>query len=103
MCKNFSVDKCLPKHREAFLIRLCKLSELGFREMNQSHRHAYGFEKIEIKPLHFSTLKFISEEVEFPYAYRYKGKNPFLAYRRPSSAVLHIIAIGCDFSAYKHA
>lgn len=106
LCKSKKVnpDKCPKDHKAAFITRLFKLSELSFKEINKSFRHQYGWEKISKKYLCIDLPSFITEEVDFLYAYRYNGKNnPFLAYRRPNTSILHIIAIDYKFSAYKHS
>jgi len=100
--KKFSLNKCDAKHKKALITRLGKLSELGFDEINKSGRHQFGREKINKKSLKFNLPKFITDDVDFLYAFRYNGKHPFLAYRRPNSAILHIIAIDYNFSAYNH-
>lgn len=101
--KKFSLDKCNNRHKKDFITRLTKLTELGFEEINKSGRHQYGNEKIHKKSLKIKIPEFITEDVDFLYAYRYNGrKNPFLAYRRPNSAILHIIAIDYNFSVYDH-
>lgn len=103
LVKKFSLDKCDNIHKKAFITRLCKLAELGFDEINKSGRHQYGNEKINRKSLKFNPPSFITDDVDFLYAYRYNGKNnPFLAYRRPNSAILHIVAIDYNFKAYDH-
>ncbi len=101
--KKYCLDKCDNRHKKEFITRLTKLAELGFEEINKSGRHQYGSEKIAKNSLQFNIPSFITEDVDFLYAYRYNGKkNPFLAYRRPNSAILHIIAIDYNFSAYNH-
>lgn len=102
LCKKYHTNNCPPEHSKALIKRRCILSELGFKEINTSRRHAYGFEKIGIASLRFKIPEFISDEVDFLYAYRYKGKNPFLAHRRPDTNILHILAIDYNFSAYEH-
>lgn len=47
--KDVSIDKCEdPTFFRNFLIRLQKLSELGWKEIRLSHRHGYGMEKIPV-------------------------------------------------------
>jgi len=99
-----SIKDCPKEHKEEFITRLFKLSKLSFKQINTSNRHQYGWEKINKKTLRINLPPFITEEVNFLYAYRYNGKkNPFLAYRRPNTSILHIIAIDYNFSAYNHS
>ena len=101
--KRYDLSKCNKIHQKDLINRLAKLANLGFNEINKSGRHQYGNEKISKDSLKISLPDFITEDVDFLYAYRYNGnKNPFLAYRRPNSAILHIIAIDYNFSVYNH-
>lgn len=101
--KKFGLEKCDKVHKKEFITRLVKLAELGFNEIYKSGRHQYGSEKIPVRDVKFKIPTFITEDVDFLYSYRYNGKkNPFLAYRRPNSAILHILAIDRNFSAYNH-
>lgn len=103
MHKKYDLSKCNNIHKKDFITRLTKLALLGFDEINKSGRHQYGNEKINKKSLKIKMPSFITEDVDFLYAYRYNGKkNPFLAYRRPNSAILHIVAIDYNFSVYNH-
>ncbi|MFZ2430946.1 MAG: hypothetical protein WAW57_07365 [Lutibacter sp.] len=103
LVKKYCLDKCDKRHKTEFITRLAKLSELGFKEINSSDRHSYGCEKISKDSLNIKIPSFITEDVDFLYAYRYNGrKNPFLAYRRPNSSILHIIAIDFNFTVYDH-
>jgi len=101
--KNYNIDKCPTKDKQELITRLAKLAELGFKEIDKSGRHQFGHEKIPRKSLKINLPDFITEDVDFVYAYRYNvKKNPFIAYRRPISPLLHILAIDYNFTLYKH-
>ncbi|MDE7091856.1 MAG: hypothetical protein K2O43_00300, partial [Muribaculaceae bacterium] len=81
-----------------FLIRLKKLSELGWDEIRKSHRHGYGLEKIPqscIKPNTKYLPKFITPEVELD-VFRSNGDNrTFVGYQE--GKVFHIFYIEAKF------
>lgn len=50
--KDVSIDKCKDySFFHDFLIRLQKLSELGWKEIRLSHRHSFGMEKIPVEDI----------------------------------------------------
>ena len=50
--KDVSIDKCKDfSFFHDFLMRLQKLSELGWKEIRISHRHSYGMEKIPVEEI----------------------------------------------------
>lgn len=50
--KDISIDRC-KDHAffHDFLIRLQKLSDLGWKEIRRSHRHSFGMEKIPVEEI----------------------------------------------------
>jgi len=50
--KDISIDKCKDSSFfHDFLIRLQKLSDLGWKEIRLSHRHSFGMEKIPVEEI----------------------------------------------------
>lgn len=75
--KNISINKCNDaSFFRDFLIRLQKLSELGWEKIRTSHRHAYGMENIpreQIVP-QAQIPSFITREVNLS-VFRANGDN----------------------------
>lgn len=62
-----------------FLMRLRKLSELGWKEIKVSGRHSYGMEKISINDIHPQLPSCITPEVKHLHVFRATGKKlPFV-------------------------
>jgi len=62
-----------------FLLRLKKLSELGWKEIRTSQRHGFGMEKIPIDIIHPQLPSCITPEVNHLHVFRATGNNlPFI-------------------------
>ena len=62
-----------------FLMRLQKLSELGWKEIRQSPRHAYGMEKIPVGKIKPQLPKCVTPDVKHLHVFRATGSNlPFV-------------------------
>lgn len=62
-----------------FLLRLKKLSELGWKEIRQSGRHSFGMEKISVGQIHPQLPSCITPEVTHLHVFRATGSNlPFV-------------------------
>lgn len=62
-----------------FLMRLKKLSELGWKEIRGSHRHGFGMEKIPTENIHPKLPSCITPEVKHLHVFRATGGNlPFV-------------------------
>lgn len=85
-----------------FIERLQKLQQLGWNEINKSHRHSFGYEKIPIEAIIPELPDFVTPDVNFLFAFRYTGDNrPFLAMR--NGDILHVIFIEANFGdIYDH-
>lgn len=84
-----------------FLIRLKKLSELGWKEINKSGKHSFGKEIIPQNMIKHQLPSIITPEVNL-YAFRAKGDNhPFVGYRENN--IFHILYIEANFGdIYDH-
>jgi hypothetical protein len=102
---DVSIKKCNDsKFFYDFLMRLRKLSELGWNEIRNSHKHAYGLEPIplrEIKPKMLSES--ITPDVKNLQAFRASGNNlPFVGIRM-SNNCFRILFIEARFGdIYNH-
>ena len=83
----------------SFLQRLQKLSELGWKNIRTSHRHAYGLEKIPISQLNANIKNFppfITPEVKELDVFRATGDNrTFVGFQK--NKVFHILFIEATF------
>lgn len=62
-----------------FLLRLQKLSDLGWKEIRKSNRHSFGMEKISVNAIKPSLPKCITPDVEYLHVFRATGSNlPFV-------------------------
>lgn len=84
-----------------FLIRLRKLSQLGWKMIDQSSRHGFGLEKIPQGILRHRLPQEITPEVPI-FAFRATGDNhPFVGFRE--GKIFHIIFIESQFGeVYQH-
>ena len=84
-----------------FLLRLKKLSELGWNEINTAERHGFGWEKIPREILKHNLPQEITPEVPL-LAFRATGDNlPFVGFR--DGKVFHIVFIEAGFGdIYNH-
>lgn len=85
-----------------FLIRLKKLSELGWKEIAKSDRKSYGTENIPLAQIHPSKPSFLTPDVNELICFRANGDNrPFLGFRNGN--IFHVIFIEANFNdIYDH-
>jgi hypothetical protein len=86
-----------------FIIRLKKLSELGWDEIRKSARHSFGTEKIPKNKIKKSVFpKIVTPDVQYLTVFRTKGNNlPFVGIQE--GIVFHILFIECEFGdIYDH-
>lgn len=85
-----------------FLMRLKKLSVLGWKEIRQSQRHSFGMEKISIDQIHPQLPTFVTPEVKYLHAFRATGNNlPFVGLE--IQKVFRVLFIEANFGdIYNH-
>ncbi len=85
-----------------FLMRLKKLSELGWKEIRQSHRHGFGMEKIPVDVIRPKLPPYITPEVKYLHVFRATGENlPFVGIQVEN--VFRVLFIETKFGdIYKH-
>jgi len=101
---DISIKKCTdPKFFYDFLMRLQKLSALGWAEIRKSHRHAYGLEPIPLYKIRPQVLPdSITPDVKHLHAFRAGGNNlPFLGIQLNN--IFRILFIEANFGdIYEH-
>lgn len=85
-----------------FITRLAKLCNLSWDEINKSHRHSFGTEKLPVDQIKPSLPPFVTPDVSHLTVFRANGDNrPFLGLRKDN--VFHIIFIEEAFGdVYNH-
>ena len=99
---DFSFRDCQDgRFFSAFLLRLKKLSELGWKEIEKSDRHSFGMEKIPREIIKHRIPPQITPEVPL-FAFRAAGNNlPFVGFRE--GKVFHIVFVEASFGdIYDH-
>ena len=95
-----------PKDKDGFyaefILRLKKLSNLGWSEINKSHRHSWGTEKIPVEQIKLQKPKFITPDITDLIVFRATGdKRPFLGIRKDN--IFHVVFIEENFGdVYDH-
>jgi len=80
-CFKYLSDVSIKKCKNSnffydFLMRLQKLSELGWTEIRKSHKHAYGLEPIPVFKIKPQVLpECITPDVKYLHAFRASGNN----------------------------
>lgn len=86
----------------SFLMRLKKLSELGWKEIRISKPHSFGTEKIPVSEIKPQLPSFITPDITELTVFRASGDNrPFLGFQ--TGNVFHVIFIEAVFNdIYDH-
>ncbi|MGE0561963.1 MAG: hypothetical protein AB7O47_09115 [Flavobacteriales bacterium] len=98
--KNYNLDNCDEKEKSSLIEQMAKLSQLTWKDIQNSNRHGIGSEKIAVNSIKTALPKFITEDVEFLLALRFQGKKPFLVHR--DRFICHVIFIDNKFTVYNH-
>ena len=99
---NVSIKNCRDgSFFSEFLLRLKKLSELGWKGIATSDRHSFGMEKITQESIKHAIPSSITPEVPL-FAFRATGNNlPFVGFLE--GKVFHIVFIETEFGdIYDH-
>jgi len=85
-----------------FVVRLKKISELSWNQVNVSSRHSFGTEKISVTQIKPQFPRFVTPEITHLTVFRANGDNrPFLGLR--NGIVFHIIFLEEKFGdIYDH-
>lgn len=85
-----------------FIERLSKISSLSWKEINLTHKHGFGTEKMPVGKIKPTLPPFVTPDVKDLIVFRANGDNrPFLGIRNEN--VFHIIFIEESFGdVYDH-
>ena len=101
--QDVSIKDCTdPNFFFKFLMRMKKLSELGWKEIRISQRHAFGMEKIPADQIKPKSAKHLTPDVTEFQVFRAVGDNrPFLGFQ--TGCIFHVVYIESDFGdIYNH-
>lgn len=105
-CFKYFQKECLKSCSESqiknFFDRLQRLGELGWKEINKSGRHDYGWEMLPTDQIKKKLPSFITPDISRLMVFRYNNDNyPFVAHRNGN--ILHILLIEANFGdVYDH-
>ena len=101
---SYSIEKCNdPKFFLSYLMRLQKLSELGWKEIRLSDRHSFGMEKIPVDAVKPKKLpEIVTPDVEKLDVFRATGNNlPMVGLQE--GKIFHVFFIEASFGdVYSH-
>lgn len=95
-----SLDSCTKEEKVALINKMAMLSKLTWDEIQLAPKHGLGTEKISRGSIKTSVPGFITKDVTHLFAFRFKGKAPFVGHK--SGSVFHVIYIDRDFTLYSH-
>lgn len=99
--ENKTETKNKGAHLHAFLLRLKKLSELGWKEIRKSPKHSFGTEMIPLKQFRIkkNEIPIITDDVSKLTVFRASGDNKVFAGIEVEN-LFYIIVIEYDFGDY---
>lgn len=98
--QKHGIDSCNKDEKAALLNKMTLLSQLSWDEIQLLPKHGLGAEKISRNSIKSSIPTFITKDVNHFFAFRFKGKAPFVGHK--SGSIFHVIYIDRDFTLYKH-
>ncbi|RDI13219.1 hypothetical protein [Flavobacterium sp. AG291] len=97
---DHNLNECTADEKVSLLEQIVRLSQMTWDEIERTHRHGMGSEKIEVNSLKVKCPEFITDDVNYLLSLRFQGKKPFLIHR--DRFICHVIFIDNKFSVYKH-
>jgi hypothetical protein len=98
--QKHDIQSCTKDEKVALLNKMSLLSQLTWDQIQLAPKHGLGTEKISRKSIKASIPAFITSDVNHFFAFRFKGKAPFIGHK--SGSIFHIIYIDRDFTVYNH-
>ena len=96
---GYSVHCCDTEHCAALAKHMYTWGQMTWQEINASHRHGLGTEKIERNAIKIQLPSSVTPDTKILSA-RYKGKTAMLGYREHDT--FHILFLDHNFSLYNH-
>ena len=95
---EYSVDVCESEDRAKFSLKLEKLSQLTWSQIQSQPRHKLGYERISRNAIKPSVPRHITEDVNL-IAFRFSGEKPMVGYR--SGRIFYVIWLDRNFTVYR--
>jgi hypothetical protein len=96
---DYCLTMCERVDRAAFAIKMHRLSQLTWSEIQSQHKHSLGYERIARNAIKSGIPAHIKPDVNF-LAFRFSGKKPMVGYRE--GAIFYVIWLDRDFTLYDH-
>ena len=97
--RDYCLSRCQKDEKASFADTLHKLSKLTWQQIRASHRHQFGYEKIERNEIRAGIPPYITEDVNI-IAFRFHKTAPMVGYR--DRATFYVVWLDRDFSLYDH-
>lgn len=95
----YTIEECNATDRSKLLERLHCLSKITWKEIQHTHKHGFGSEKIMRDSINVGLPPFITPDVDFLLAFRFAGKTKvFLVHR--NQFIAHIILVDSKGKTY---
>lgn len=88
------------EHKAAFSDAIFKRKLTTWRELKSADRHGIGFEKIDKTSISEKLPAYLTQDVDYLLAFRFKGKAPMVGYRVKD--VFYVLWFDRDFTLYNH-
>lgn len=98
---DYCVTECTETEKASFVLRLHTLSKMTWAEIQKSHKHGLGYERIPRDRMgKRSYPEEVTDDVNM-IAFRFFGKAPMVGYRKGRTFV--VLFLDRDFTLYPHS
>ncbi|HHH3217552.1 TPA: hypothetical protein ACPY7G_003640 [Morganella morganii] len=98
--RSHCISNCQKDEKVGFADKLCRISQLSWRQIKAENRHGLGFEKISRRAIKAGIPSHITEDVDHFLAFRFDGMKPMVGYRLGST--FFVVWVDRDFTLYDH-
>lgn len=96
---DYCLTRCEGDDRAAFAIKMHRLSQLTWSEIQSQGKHKLGYERIARNAIKTGIPPHIKPDVNF-LAFRFSGMKAMVGYREGS--IFYIVWLDRDFTLYDH-
>lgn len=97
---HYGMNNCNKEEKAALIEQMTRLSQLTWNQVKLGSRKGMGSEKIDKSAIRASIPNFVSDDVDFFLAFRFKGNAPFVGHRNGN--IFHVLYIDSKFKLYDH-
>jgi hypothetical protein len=98
--RDYHLSNCSDSEKKNLIDQLIQISSYTWEQLQLSHRHGVGSEKISISSIKTKLPLSFTEEVKNLLAFRFEGKKSFVGFR--NGFLFHIFFIDRNFTLYDH-